>query len=327
MSSQQMRSIASVDSLEEFIGQLAHTRYGQISLEPDIEPSISLERVFYKKFIERIIKVVDIVPDKIGELLQTYYYMRFETLNLDRIIRGKFSDTLPQEIIASLVPVMPFKAPSYQTLAESTDIDSLLELLKGSAYDAVAQKAAAYKQYDAIWPLQLELQHIYSKTILKAVEKLPQDQRHLISKIVELEADIENFLVAVKQSRASKEVEGQKPEDMFDATYGIDKDVLHLVIDGADLREIIENLGKPYSGILSPIYEGDVALIRTNLRMQIYQTVSQARAGNDYGFNPIMAYLVFSEFEKDDLVGVAWAKEQGLQGEDFLKYLVVPNTS
>jgi len=326
LTSHQMRSITSADSLEEFIVQLSQTPYGQVNLEPDVNPSTSLERVFYQKFIERIVKIVDIVPSRIGELLQTYYYMRFETLNLDRIIRGKFSDETPQEIQASLVPMMPFKAPSYQALSEAGDMDALLEMLKGTNYDVVAEKVTAYKQYDAIWPLQLELQHLYSTTILKTVDKLPRDQRYLISKIVELEADIENFLVAIKQSRASKEGEGSKPE-MFDVTYNISKDVLHLVVNGADIREAVESLGKPYSDILAPIYEGDVALIRTNLRSQIYKTVSQARGGNDFGFNPIMAYLVFSELEKDDLTGVAWAKEQGLQGEEFLKYLVVSNIS
>ncbi|MCX6648105.1 MAG: V-type ATPase subunit [Candidatus Bathyarchaeota archaeon] len=326
LTANQMRSIASADSLEEFMSHLAQTPYGQVSLETDVSPSISLERVFYQKFIERIVKLVDIVPSNIGDLLQTYYYMRFETLNLDRIIRGKFSEATPQEIQSNLVPMAPFRAPSYQALSEAADIDALLELLKGTAYNAVAEKLPAYKQYDAIWPLQLELQHLYSMTILKTVEKLPRDQRRMISKIVELEADIENFLVAVKQSRAPKEGE-VKPEEMFDATYGISKDILHLVVDGADVRESVESLGEPYSAILAPIYEGDVALIRTTLRSQIYKTVNEARAGNDFGFNPIMAYLVFSELEKDDLVGVAWAKEQGLQGEEFLKYLVVPNIS
>jgi vacuolar-type H+-ATPase subunit C/Vma6 len=327
LDSDKMRSIAASDSIEEFMSQIAQTSYGQVTLEPEINPSISLERVFYQKFIERIVKIVDIVPSSIGELLQTYYYMRFETLNLDRIIRGKFSEATPQEIQANLVPMMPFRAPSYQALTEAADIDALLELLKGTTYDAVAEKLSAYKQYDAIWPLQLELKQVYSTTILKSVEKLPSDQRYLISKIVELEADIENFLMAVKQSRSPKEGEGLGPEELFDVTYGISKDVLHLVVDGADLRETIESVGEPYASILAPIYEGDVALIRTNLRSQVYRTVNEARAGNDFGFNPIMAYLVFSELEKDDLVGVAWAKEQGLQGEEFLKYLVVPNIS
>ena len=59
-----MRTIASTDSVEEFIAQIAQTPYGQVTLEPDVSPSVSLERVFYHKFIERIVKIVDIVPSK-----------------------------------------------------------------------------------------------------------------------------------------------------------------------------------------------------------------------------------------------------------------------
>ncbi len=131
-----MRTIASTDSIEEFMSQIAQTPYGQVTLEPDINPSVSMERVFYRKFIERIVKIVDIVPSNIGELLQTYYYMRFETLNLDRILRGKFSDATPAEIQANLVPMMAYRAPSYQALSEAADIDAILELLKGTAYNA-----------------------------------------------------------------------------------------------------------------------------------------------------------------------------------------------
>jgi vacuolar-type H+-ATPase subunit C/Vma6 len=38
-----------------------------------------------------------------------------------------------------------------------------------------------------------------------------------------------------------------------------------------------------------------------------------------------MAYLVFSEIEKDDLVGIAWGKTQRIPSEDILKYLTIPN--
>lgn len=322
---ERMRSLASTDGLEEFMTQLSSTPYGQVTLDQDVQPSVSLERTFYYKLAERIVKIVDITPAEVGELLRTYYYMRFESINLDRILRGKFSDATVQEITGSLVPVMVYAAPSYQALAEAADIDALLDMLRGTAYDAVAKKAPAYKQYDAIWPLQLELRHLYSSMVLKAVKDLPPDQRRLVRRIRELEADIENFLAAVKQSRSPKEVESGKPEEMFDTTYGISGEILRLVAEGADLRESVEHLDTPYSEILSPIYEGDVALIRTRLRSQIYATARAVRAANDFGLNPIVSYLVYSEIEKDDLVGVAWAKEQGVPVEDFLKYLVVPN--
>jgi hypothetical protein len=34
---------------------------------------------------------------------------------------------------------------------------------------------------------------------------------------------------------------------------------------------------------------------------------------------------VFSEIEKDDLVGIGWGMTQGIASEDMLKYLAIPN--
>ncbi len=85
----------------------------------------------------------------------------------------------------------------------------------------------------------------------------------------------------------------------------------------------MQDLGAPYDEILSPIYEGDVALIRARVRRHTYEIVSHARAMDNFGFNVIMAYLIFSELEKNDLVGIAWGITQGISAEDLTKYLSV----
>jgi vacuolar-type H+-ATPase subunit C/Vma6 len=95
------------------------------------------------------------------------------------------------------------------------------------------------------------------------------------------------------------------------------------VVETKDLKKVIESLDQKYVRVLSPIYEGDVALIRTGLRRHKYETVTSARASNEFGFNVIMAYLIYSEIEKDNLVGIAWGKAQGIPPE-LLKYVVIP---
>jgi vacuolar-type H+-ATPase subunit C/Vma6 len=37
-----------------------------------------------------------------------------------------------------------------------------------------------------------------------------------------------------------------------------------------------------------------------------------------------MAYLIYSEIEKDNLVGIAWGKDQGISSQELLKYVVIP---
>jgi len=324
---EQIRTLAESESVEAFIERLSETPYGSVSVEADGDISISLEKVFYRKFIERMARVVDIAPRNIAEFLQTYYYMRFEVLNLKRILRGKFSGIPPLQILDSLVPIDPYLVEDFRELAEAETLEETVERLEGTAYSALSASMELCKQYDACWPLELGLNHIYAATILRTMEKLPSRDRTLVRRIVEFETDVENFLIAVKQRRTEDASEVQNLEDLFPTTYGIRLDKIREVFgagfdEAGDVMRIIESLGPPYSEVLAPLYEGDVALIRTRLRRHIYRIARKARSRNDFGFNVIMAYLVFCEMEKDDLVGIAWGKTQGIPPENILNYLV-----
>jgi len=324
---EQMRELAESESVEAFIERLSETPYGSVSVDADGDISMAMEKVFYRKFIERMARVVDIAPRNIAEFLQTYYYMRFEVLNLKRILRGKFSGIPIPQIVDSLIPIEPYLVEDFRELAEAETVEEAVERLGGTAYSALSASMELCKRYDACWPLELGLNHIYAETILRTMGRLHYRDRTLVRKIVELETDVENFLIAVKQRRAEGASGVQNLEDLFPTTYGIGLDEIREVFgagfaEAGDIMNIIDALGSPYSEVLAPLYEGDVALIRTRLRRHIYRTARVARSMNDFGFNVIMAYLVFCEMEKDDLVGIAWGKTQGIPSEDILNYLV-----
>ncbi|MQY83164.1 hypothetical protein GH157_05665, partial [archaeon] len=99
---EQMRALADGESLVVFVEQLADTPYGEIPITTDGDTSIALEKVFYQKFIERMMGIVDLAPTNIGDFLQSYYYLRFEAINLKRIIRGKYSGLPNPKIIEFL---------------------------------------------------------------------------------------------------------------------------------------------------------------------------------------------------------------------------------
>jgi V/A-type H+-transporting ATPase subunit C len=323
-----MRELAESDDLDTFIKRLSETTYGEISTEARVEPSIALEKVFYRNFIERMTKIVDIAPRNIAEFLEAYYYIRFEVLNLKRILRGKYSGIPRPQIVDSLIPIEPYQAKDFEGLVDAETLDEVVERLGNTPYSAVEASMDLCKQYEALWPLELALNHFYAATILRALRSLASGDRTLVRRIVEVEADVENFLIALKQKRASEEAsKTRRLEDLFPATYGISLDKIREVVETKDIKSVIEALGPPYSEILAPIYEGDVALIRTRLRRHIFRSAKLGRSTNDYGFNVIMAYLVFCEVEKDDLVGIGWGKAQGVPPEDMLKYLVIPHSS
>jgi V/A-type H+-transporting ATPase subunit C len=322
LTQEQMQTLADARNVDDFLAKLMDTPYGSVALDDESRPDIALERVFYRKFIERIEKIVELTPRKIGEFLMGYYQMRFEVVNLKRILRGKFSNASEEEIRLSLIPISPYRVASYEDMVEAGSLEDVVEMLRGTTYAGVEERMPLYEEYDALWPLELMLNYINASAILEAVKQLPTGDRRIVRKLVELETDIENVLIAVKQ-RGHKH-EALNVEELFPATYGVAVSQLEDIIEAENLRPVIQGLGSPYAEILGPIYTGDVALIRTYLRLAKYDHVTASRSADEYGFNVIMAYLVYSEIEKDNLVGLAWGKAQGLLPKELLKYVVIP---
>jgi V/A-type H+-transporting ATPase subunit C len=319
----QMRILAAQRSLEGFIEYLAETPYGRISVDSTGDASLALEKVFYRKFIERMMGIVDLAPANIGDFLQSYYYQRFEVINLKRIIRGKYSGIPVPQVVESLIPITPYRVKSYEDLVEAETFQDSVSRLKGTPFASLVASLELSEKYDALWPLEIALSHLNAGAVFKSLERLPRRDRGLVRRIVQAEADVENFLIAAKQRGARDEAHSL--EEMFPATYGIGLDKLREAMEVGDVRPVIQGLDRPYNEILAPLYEGDVALIRSRLRQHIYETARRGRAANDFGFNAVMAYLVFSEIEKDDLVGIGWGMTQGIASEDIIKYLAIPN--
>jgi V/A-type H+-transporting ATPase subunit C len=320
---EEMRALAEKESLEGFVKSLEGTQYGRIPIDTEGDVSLALERVFYQKFIERMMGIVDLAPKKIGDFLQSYYYLRFEVINLKRIIRGKFSGIPARQIIESLIPIAPYRVENYEEIVGAETYQDAVRRLDGTPYATLVSSLELSEKYDALWPLEIALNHLNASTVFKSLERLPHHDRGLVRRIVQAEADVENFLVAAKQ-RSAREL-AHSAEDQFPATYGISLPTLREAMEADDIGPVIRGLDQPYDRILAPLYEGDVALIRSRLRQHIYDVARKGRAANDFGFNVVMAYLVFSEIEKDDLVGIAWGKTQGIPSEDILKYLAIPN--
>lgn len=316
----QMKKLADAADVSEFLDQLKETSYGEFEVEEGDKIALSLEKNFTIKFIERIEEIVRITPSKMGEFLRAYFDFRFEVLNLKRILRGKFTESSAEDIKESLIPIDPYLITDQDELINMGSLDEVVMKLKGTSYESLIPKLALYNEYDALWPLELELNYIYARNILMLTENLPAKDRNIVNSLVKYETDVENVLIAIK--RRGKE--GVNLDEIFPVTYGIDKDDLKMLIEAEDLGKAIDELKEPYNEVLAPIKTGDIALVRAMLRKGKYEAATAARAGDQYGFNVILAFLVYSEIEKDNLVGLSWGKAQGLSSEDLLKYIVIP---
>ena len=156
--------------------------------------------------------------------------------------------------------------------------------------------------------------------ILALTASLPKSDQRMVNALVRYENDVENILTALKYR--GKEVEDF--EELFPVTYGVSLETLTTVAKASDIESAINLLEEPYKTVLDPLRTGDVAMVRAMLRRGKCDVASRAKAMDQFGFNVILAFLVYSEAEKDNLVGLAWGKAQGLPPENLLKYIVLP---
>ena len=320
MTKEQLRQLSEASDIDEFLERLAETPYGEIDVEHDSRIALNLEKIFTKKFIERIGEIVKITPAKMGAFLKAYFDFRFEVLNLKRILRGKFTDSDPEEIADSLIPIEPYIIKDYDALIKAENLEEAVLKLEGTAYSGLIGKLGLYKEFDILWPFELELNHVYAANILKLTRKLPSSDQRIVNSLVKYETDVENVLIAIKR-RGKTDI---NLDEIFPVTYGISKENLKEVIQSDSVGSAIDSLDEPYRSVLTPIKTGDIALVRAMLRKGKYDAATKARAGNQFGFNTILAFLVYSEIEKDNLVGLAWGEVQGLSPEQLLKYIVIP---
>ncbi len=320
LSRDQVQRLAECPDLESFLEALKETPYGEITLEEGVNPSIQLERAFNQKFAERIAEIVKLTPGARGEFLHTYFHLRFEVLNLKRILRGIFNNWEPEEIADSLIPIEPITVKDYQPLTRCKSLEEAVGLLEDTPYKALRGELERVRQVEALWPLEHMLNQIYSKRVLALTASLPKSDQRMVNALVRYENDVENILTALKYR--GKEVEDF--EELFPVTYGVSLETLTTVAKASDIESAINLLEEPYKTVLDPLRTGDVAMVRAMLRRGKCDVASRAKAMDQFGFNVILAFLVYSEAEKDNLVGLAWGKAQGLPPENLLKYIVLP---
>ncbi len=323
LNTQQTLSLAEAPNLESFIKLLNATAYSKTMMKGD-NTSILLERAFYRTYINRVTKIVDVVPQHFAEFIQLYL-MKIELLNLRRIIQGKFNDIPNTQIADSLLPIESFDNIDFNSFIDAESLEEVIAALKDTRFSLRPEPIELYHKYREIWPLELALNQKYVTSLLKAINTLPKETRTFARKIVGVETDTQNLLFALRQrSSSQKTFDVYELKDLFPVQYRINLSTLLEAVEAEDIKYFIKNLPSPYATILSPIYEGNIILLLTHLRRHVYQEARHGRLMNDFGYNVILSYVVFCEIEKDNLIGIAWGKAQGLPAEEILQYLVIP---
>jgi vacuolar-type H+-ATPase subunit C/Vma6 len=318
-----IKTLAEAKDFEEFLKILSETPYGE-ELSGETPSAVELERIFNQTFIKRLEKVIEGAPKEISDFLNAYYYMELEIRNLKKIMRGKFSKMPSEWIDRSLIPMRPYLSVEFEKLLGTATLGDLVDALETTIYAPIREVLKSCEEYDILWPLEAWLDNIYINRIEVPLVRLLPEDKATVKEVLQTRIDVENLLAAYNWSR---EFKGQTPPvEFFPRIYRVSQEILRRLSVGADVKEMLQGLGSPYSEILAPLLkEKDTALVRKNLITYIYSVAERSRIVKDFAFPCIFSLLVSFDIEKDDLVSLAWGKERGVAPEKIMKYTVLPN--
>jgi len=318
-----MKTLALTKDMEEFLGFLSQTLYHEdLGEGRGGVKARELEKIFNQRFLNRLERVIRFCPEALSKFLITYFFLKLEIHNLKRVLRGKFSKLPVNRIREFLIPLGPFQSISFEELLMAEDLEGFIDLLRNTPYAPLKESLVLCGKYDVLWPIEVRFNYLYVESIHAILSKIPMVDRSRIRRMVEIEADVENLLLAINWRDAEKVLPSL--ESVFQHAYGLPHEKIKELTEWTDLGEVIRGLTSPYMEILEPVLVKDFALVRTNLRRHIYEMAERGRVRNDFDLPCIMSYFISCEVEKEDLAAIAWGKEQEVEPKRILTYSVLP---
>ena len=177
-----INSLVKVESIERFLELLSKTPYQGYfeKLDKTKMDAVTLEKIFYQEFIDRLNRITRVAPAEIGDFFRAYYFMKLEIQNLKRVFRGQFSKTTAVRIKKVLIPTKSISPIDFDLLAESDTLETAANLLKNTIYAPIKGSLRLCETYDALWPIEIMLSNIYVNATLKSISKLPEENREAL---------------------------------------------------------------------------------------------------------------------------------------------------
>jgi len=133
------------------------------------------------------------VQDKLKE-----YLMKWDIWNVKCLLRGKFAEARPEEILETLVPIKDFDYAGLEKLAhEAHSVNDVIEALRHRSYYRPLKAAASVLEttHD-MGPVEDALDNFYYRGI---IEYLSSDETE---KLVELEVDMRNIITLLRLKKS-----------------------------------------------------------------------------------------------------------------------------
>lgn len=279
--------------------------------------ALQLEKVFYEKLSARWYSLLRITSGGIKKLLEAYS-SRLEIENLKTIIRAVHGKARIGDEQLVGVP-REYQKVNFHALLVTETIAELLELLRETPYEDVAESMVEYEKYKSPMVFEARLDKEYYGNLWAMTHGMP-DQRKLRG-LLGTEVDMRNLRFII----ASKYMSIEDPQliwrNVIDPGFRLPRTVVSKLIH-ADVREISKvPIWPSYSELLRKATElGDLDQIvemESIFSRYLYSYVDKTRIRNPNSFVYVFSYLQMCLREARNLTTLALGKQMKISESEL----------
>ncbi|MFB6270063.1 MAG: V-type ATP synthase subunit C [Halobacterium sp.] len=253
------------------------------------------------------------------------YLRKFDAWNVKTVLRGLYSEATEEEVRSDLIDAGEFSDTFLDRLVAADSIESVVELLDGTLFDAYIEDAFdAYEESGTLVPLENAVDRAYYENLVPPATG-GGEAAELYREFLEAEIDFRNARNALRLARSGADVDP--------AEYFIDGGAL---FDRRQISTLVENRTELVSRIRESRYGDELSQALDELEdadSLIGFEHALDRALLEYSDHlsyvyplsvcPVLAYVLAKEREVDNIRAIARGREAGLSESEIEEELVI----
>lgn len=337
------RALINAGSLRECLDILLETSYGRRLEEIKEIPDVRiLENIVREEVIDSIASAAKASP-KAAKHVMYRYLAKYEVDFVKTLITMVYSGEKRSDFLV-IPPIRGLSRDLAERVLGASSLEEAVDILEGARrYKVLRATLDEVTRLGSLLPMESALYMNWLIGMIVATRMLPMDEQMEIRRILTLDIDAINFMIAVRAKQAGLEYEDIK--DYFltvSSRYIAEERGAGGRIGALDESHLYNIVSTPRLEDLSPEgFGGYASVVRRALELYSKTKDVEAfrrafeeeklRLARKYTFSSMfkatfaMAFVITREREYRDLVTILKAKEAGIPREELMNYAVIPS--
>ncbi len=317
-------------SYDDFLKLLANTYYGPIisKAHPMGNPSPDeLAMILSADFAQVSHNLTRSLSGKVSSFAKAYMNL-FLAESIKSMIRGIYVELDKEEILRFAVPTSPDQAEEFERLAELSSVHAFIENLP--YWDiklSLLTRIPAFEEYESTAPLEVAVESWYLRSILKALNDFPVEDKKRVLDIIEARVDLRNVLTMMRS--LVLQLDSRSTELSLVSFTGRSRAILDRISTKTSWREVLSQLETTryaeLAGRIARSYEESQNLVNAELAIEDYiaQRVKQQLSAYPFHLGTVIGFFNLKFYEVRNLRSIAVGIERGESAENIRRMITI----